>query len=72
MHLELLYAMLKINKDIDYFEDILNKNINKIKPSENTNNKYTNKYFYSKEGECSEYTNDDINGLFEYFLEKKN
>lgn len=64
-------AMFKINKDIDYFEDIIDKNVNNIKSLKTTENKYSNKYFFSKEGECSKYTNDDINGLFEYFLEKK-
>jgi len=57
-------AMTKINKTVDYFDDLIDYKINNLIKKEDITT-YNNKYFYSKNG--SGYSNNEINSLFEYF-----
>tara|TARA_B100001121_G_C18695089_1_gene624685 strand:- start:449 stop:2995 length:2547 start_codon:yes stop_codon:yes gene_type:complete len=60
-------AMTKINKSADYFNELLDKKINKMMVNEEEST-FNNKYFYSKDG--SGFTNDEINSVFEFFKNK--
>ena len=62
-------AMSKVNKDVNYFDTIVDDKLSK-KLNNNTNNEYSNKYYYLKDG--SGYTNEEINNLVSYFDDKKN
>lgn len=61
-------AMAKINKTEDYFNDLLEKKIDKMVVNEDST--FNNKYFYSKEG--SGYTNEEINSIIKFFTDKLN
>jgi hypothetical protein len=61
-------AMAKINKNIDYFDDMLEKNSNKMIKTSDDNFINTNKYYYSKTG--SKYTNEEINNIFMFLINK--
>lgn len=60
-------AMAKINKNVDYFDDILEKSSKMIKKSDD-DLRYKRQYYYSKNG--SGYTNEEINGIFDFFINK--